>query len=389
MAFVGPIAAPIADLSDIRVMTTRVRHAEVYTVGVDDVVVTFVTDPDIEVATQLGGAEMVSSGPYHHVTFCDLEPATEYSLRINGVDSDSYCPVSVTTLVAPSGALLSRFATVNDVHFGERICGLIGSHHEAGPVFTRPTSMPAYPNLMNAAAIGEIQGANVDAVVVKGDLTSGGTRKEYDEFLNAYGVFGDQLHHVRGNHDTDKSMDVGDTAPFSVALPGVVLAVLDTSQFHKPNGDLDREQLAWLDALAADASEPVLVFGHHPMWDAVNDPRSDDFFGLVPDATEALCAVIARRNTIGGYFAGHTHRNRVLRFANARNVPIVEVASVKEYPGAWAEYRVYEGGYVQIGRRIAAPDAMHWSEATRHLYAGLYRDYALGRLTDRCFSFTR
>ena len=31
---------------------------------------------------------------------------------------------------------------------------------------------------------------------------------------------------------------------------------------------------------------------------------------------------------------------------------MVEVACVKDYPGAWAEYRVYDGGYTQIVRRI-------------------------------------
>ncbi|MFM8973957.1 MAG: hypothetical protein ACKOOG_15285 [Actinomycetota bacterium] len=69
-----------------------------------------------------------------------------------------------------------------------------------------------------------------------------------------------------------------------------------------------------------------------------------------------------------------------------RSVPIVEVACVKDYPGAWAEYRIHEGGYTQLTRRIAAPDAMDWTERTRGMFAGLYRDYALGALSDRCFT---
>ena len=93
-----------------------------------------------------------------------------------------------------------------------------------------------------------------------------------------------------------------------------------------------------------------------------------------------------RHQHVGGYFAGHTHRNRVRHFVGARNVPIVEVASTKEYPGAWAEYRIYEGGYVQIGWRASRPDALAWAERTRGLYAGLYREYALGSLADRCFT---
>ena len=51
---------------------------------------------------------------------------------------------------------------------------------------------------------------------------------------------------------------------------------------------------------------------------------------------------------------------------------------MKDYPGAWAEYRVHEGGYTQLVRRIATPAAMAWTEQTRSMFAGLYRDYALG-----------
>ena len=56
---------------------------------------------------------------------------------------------------------------------------------------------------------------------------------------------------------------------------------------------------------------------------------------------------------------------------------------MKDYPGAWAEYRVYEDGYVQLTRRIESPEAMAWTEKTRGMFAGLYRDYALGPLAAR------
>ena len=130
----------------------------------------------------------------------------------------------------------------------------------------------------------------------------------------------------------------------------------------------------------------MLVFGHHHPWDPASTERSETYFGINPDDSEALCAVIARREAIAGYFAGHTHRTRTRRFAAARNVPIVEIACVKDYPGAWAEYRVYEGGYVQLTRRIDAPAALAWTEKTRGMFAGLYRDYAFGRSADRCFA---
>jgi hypothetical protein len=147
-----------------------------------------------------------------------------------------------------------------------------------------------------------------------------------------------------------------------------------------------RAQLDWLDDVAGSATDAVLVFGHHHPWDPESAERNETYFGVNPDDSEALCALIDRHESIAGYFAGHTHRTRTRRFASARNVPIVEIACVKDYPGAWAEYRVYDGGYVQLTRRIDAPSAMEWTEKTRNMFAGLYRDYALGDLADRCFA---
>ena len=166
----------------------------------------------------------------------------------------------------------------------------------------------------------------------------------------------------------------------------MTLAVIDTVVPGSDRGRITPEQLERLDDVAADSTQPVLVFGHHHAWDPNSHTRSETYFGINPDDSDKLCAVIARREAIGGYFAGHTHRTRLRRFSQARNVPFVEIACVKDYPGAWAEYRVYEGGYVQLTHRIAAPKAMAWTEKTRGMFAGLYRDYALGGLADRCFS---
>jgi 3',5'-cyclic-AMP phosphodiesterase len=85
------------------------------------------------------------------------------------------------------------------------------------------------------------------------------------------------------------------------------------------------------------------------------------------------------------YTAGHTHRNRVCHVAATGAVPWAEVSATKDFPGAWAEYRVFEGGILQVFRRISAPEALAWSEKTRDLYAGLYEMYAFGALDDRCF----
>jgi hypothetical protein len=73
-------------------------------------------------------------------------------------------------------------------------------------------------------------------------------------------------------------------------------------------------------------------------------------------------------------------------------VPTVEVGCVKDFPGTWAEYRVHEGGVMQVVHRMSSPAALAWSERCRHLYAAYgvdYETYALGALSDRCFVFSR
>ncbi len=363
-----------------------VFNAELYTVGPDEVVVTFTTDSDAAVTTAVGERSVTTEGRLHHATVQGLEADTTYALRVDGVVPDRLCPAEVTTLALPSGSLRSCFATVNDVHFGEELCGLIGGESEVGPVFTTPAGQLPYPRLMNASVIADIAGGDFDAVLVKGDLTSQGTQQEYEQFLQAYGALGDRMHHVRGNHESYYSDDVANLGPQIVALDGVTNVLLDTAELRRVNGHLGHDQLQWLEAVCAASQQPVLIFGHHQLWDPASDERNENTFGVVPGASEAIIEIIGRHSHVGGYFAGHTHRNRVRRFSGARNVPIVEVASTKEYPGAWAEYRVYDGGYLQIGRRASAPEAMAWAERTRGLYAGLYRDYSLGALSDRCFA---
>ena len=77
--------------------------------------------------------------------------------------------------------------------------------------------------------------------------------------------------------------------------------------------------------------------------------------------------------------------------AASDGVPHIEVGCVKDFPGSWAEYRVYDGGITQVHHRISTPEALAWSERCRHLYQDFgidYETYALGGLEDRCFTIS-
>ena len=308
--------------------------------------------------------------------------------RYDDLPPDHECEVegfTFRTLPEP-GELLCTFATVNDVHFGEEVCGLIDGA-DVGPVFSVGPGEEPFPEVMNRGAVREIAALDPAHVVVKGDLTSNGTRAEYDAFRAAYEpAFAGRLTVVRGNHESYHRAPFAAEPWQEVELPGVLLVVLDTSLDGSPAGTVTAEQLERLDERAARADRPVLVFGHHHLGDPDSPEKADRTFGIDLDASAALLAVVARRPAVRGYFAGHTHRNRVRRFDPTGDVPWVEVACVKDYPGTWAEYRVHEGGIVQVAHRISSPDALAWTEKTRHMYHGLYRDYALGRIEDRCFA---
>ncbi len=133
--------------------------------------------------------------------------------------------------------------------------------------------------------------------------------------------------------------------------------------------------------------------GHHQQWiagtsaDPSESKRSDDYFGLHPDASDRLDDVCARRSSIVAYACGHTHRHRV-RTMTMSGISSIEVGCTKDFPGTWAEYRVFDGGIMQVVHRMSSPEALAWSEPCRGLYSDFdidYGAYALGELSDRCF----
>jgi 3',5'-cyclic AMP phosphodiesterase CpdA len=371
-------------------MLPRPVEPELMTVGVDEVVVTAESGPDTELVTRVGEHEVTTTGPHHLARFTDLEPDTEYELAVLDVDPHPFLPATVRTLARPDGRLLATVATANDVHFGEVRCGVTGdpAQDAKGPIFTAERGDPPYPLVMNHAVVDEMRALAPDAIVVKGDLTAIGSEEEYGAFLAAYGSLGDSMHHVRGNHDAmvDPTMAIEET-PYAIELDGVTLAVLDTVIPGTDSGTISRDQVQWLEDLATARSTPIVAFGHHPVFDVEHGLRTGrPYFGIQPDESDVLVDAFSRHDNLVGYSAGHTHRNRVRRFERARRVPFGEVGATKDFPGAWAEYRFYEGGYTHVVRRVAAPDAFDWAERTRAMYEGAYGVYALGALDDRCFT---
>ncbi|MCB9390426.1 MAG: metallophosphoesterase [Acidimicrobiia bacterium] len=288
-------------------------------------------------------------------------------------------------LKAPAGPMLSRFATANDVHIGEVECGRIDSmgDEQLGPVLRTAEGDEPYPELMNRTGAAAVLATAPDNVLINGDLTDSGTPDQYARLRRLWSGFGPRLNVVRGNHDADAYTDVVDQrAPYLITQPGLTVAVLDTVRPGEAGGTLREDQIDWLDALCQQSTEPVLVCGHHPLTHPGDDP-SQQAFNIPADVSEGLINLARRRDAFCAYTSGHTHRNAMRTRADLPNVAFIEVASLKDYPGVWGRYDVYESGMVFSVRRVLDPDALSWTERTRHMFAGTYGSYALGALGER------
>ena len=287
------------------------------------------------------GAELFVDGRV--VRLSGLTPASGYTMA----------GVSFTTL-PDLGALRCVFATANDVHFGETVCGHVAGADEVD-AFRVPEGATPYPEVMNAAVVADIATCDPVAVVVKGDLTDDGVDTDYARFLEVWGgAFRERLLHVRGNHDCFRGQQFASWRTQARVLDGVTLALIDTSREFQIGGSVGDDQLEWLDELGRSAHQPVVVLGHHPVWDPGREQRTDGTKWITPEDSARLVEIVSRHASISCYLAGHTHRNRVHRIGD---VPFVEVACVKDFPGGWAEYRVHEHGIAQVFHRASAPAA--------------------------------
>ena len=127
-----------------------IHDAELFTVGPDEVVVTFRTDDDREVETRVGDRSVVTSGPYHSARVLGLEPATAYPLAVDGVEPSVLLPGEVTTLRAARGRAARHVRDRQRRALRRGECGLLGTPEELGPVFRSEPGAEPYPEVMNA-----------------------------------------------------------------------------------------------------------------------------------------------------------------------------------------------------------------------------------------------
>ena len=382
-------------------LTWRASPAEDLTIEVGDGVARPPASPQAQLV--VGGARRARpldpawpAGP-GSVVVERLSPGTTYDVVAAGRGVPRFLAGRLRTLAVPGERLLCRFATVSDVHLGEARFGVLGRIHDAldGPARDGGAGPEPYPVRALRAAIDEAVAWGAELIVAKGDLTS---RTVPSEVRDAGRILAESpvpVEALLGNHDNEMGVDsrailekeglAVPWVPRARDLPGVRLVLVNTVQgdprYHR--GQLPPEMSRRAVQLAAESPGQAWVALHHP-------PELHRFPTVYPpgvpwgESRHFLDALVATKPA-ALVTCGHRHRNRRYDYG-----PIVvsEVGATKDYPGVWAGYKVYDGGLVQVVRRISRPDVISWTEATRRAMNGQWHRWSPGRLDDRCFAIS-
>ena len=340
-----------------------------------------------------------------------LEPGRQHrlSLEVTGGQPplpDPYFPESVETLPQPEARETASFATLNDLHFGElrfggvlEVDGELGADGPGSPSVRADETEVPYWRFMNEDAIDEINAAGVETTLIKGDIADRGLPEQFAAAAEAFARFRMPHHAFLGNHDhygrnvgleVDGYALLGQPrAPRSLELGGWRLVLVETAEPGEHHGALDEDRLFWLDEALAETREtaqPTLVLMHHHPVPPEHADTYPNNIGIRPQQSLQLFDLIGRHPQVRGVLLGHTHRNRVRRYAASGEIPYVEVNCTKDYPGGWAHYRLFEdGSFRQEVRRISSPRALQHSARCRDFFKGFYRIFSLGQLSERSF----
>lgn len=251
------------------------------------------TELRIAPADTVGPARTVWSDatqtPYHYAEFHGLEPGRRYRFEAHsngiraqsgthGISSRATAELTgrFTTLIPPPGRHLRTIALSNDIHYGERVSGLIVGTLPHG--YHQDRFLPPYPEIMLDAMLDDLHSCDraAETLLIAGDLTA--EANPYDtrilrERLDRWGALGSDYFVTRGNHDRSEyghdhwgeNFLPGRTAS-SHDIGGLRVIGLDTSRADSPGGVIDAEQFAELQTqLRDDPERPTIVFGHHPV----------------------------------------------------------------------------------------------------------------------------
>jgi 3',5'-cyclic AMP phosphodiesterase CpdA len=330
------------------------------------------------------------NGRHFRAVFSGLHADTAYTFQL-ALDGRILHSGEFKTLRPAPGDFIFRFATVNDIHIGEKIYGLIFlpclNLFPVTPGLKLDIDGEPFWKYTNETAIKELNKLDLDFVIVKGDVVTDHTeanirvaKEMLDTLKHPYRV-------LRGNHD--RAANTKDDF-FLQAFP----AATELQSFeHKGRGFIllddihpetgnTRFSARTIELFKKEMERmrhiPVFVFAHNPplrAFERAPDNRISEFL-----------EIIDTHPGVAGVFCGHTHGNKVaIRKRNGKQTLFVETAAPMDYPGGYNIYEVHAGGYVQTCVRPFCEKSARWHEKCEKAYYGLAASGLFGDISDRNF----
>lgn len=321
-------------------------NVELVTVSEDFAAVTWVTNIQTDTTVEWGTTEQLGeentvaeSVNYHMGKIEGLSQGIKYYYRVGsgGTQSDIS---SFTTLTDPGGDFELEFAVVAD------------SHYDVDGTNTASGSMNEDSVRLLSSTVAELNEINsLDFVITLGDLTNG-AESDYSGLVDTMDDLDVPWYPLLGNWEKDDanwenyySTYIKRTETYySVDYGSYHIVILDSAVEDQINGDLDEDQLTWLESdLDANMGVPTLIFMHH-MAD-----RTDDIFGIESDAQTRFVSILSTRPQVLSVHSGHIHQN--IR-STVGGIPNIAYASTVQYPIGYSIIRLYEEGYTQAFHKV-------------------------------------
>jgi len=314
---------------------------------------------------------------FHYIEIDSLIPGETYCYQVRSGEfvgeSTRFSPGKFTTIVPPSGEYLFTFATLNDMHVGEKTAGLIVINNRTlTPGFEWEDENNPYWKFSNEASVRQINQKNVAFTVVKGDISSDYKEKEFQDAKVILDRLASPYYPMRGNHDRVSSspqdyyktvFGITDTY-YSFDYKGFHFICLDSVNIGNGSPQIDDAQVSWLRAdLAANSNKKTFLFLHHAV-------TAQAFIWSIPaEDREELLSLLENSPQVIGVFSGHSHRSKVTKSERV-GIFFPETPASKEYPLGYSLYHVYTNGFIQLFYRASCTECLQWNSMTRQMFFG-------------------
>jgi DNA repair exonuclease SbcCD nuclease subunit len=204
---------------------------------------------------------------------------------------------------------LARIALLSDPHVTVGTNGLAGAYEKHFET-----------------AIAQVNEANVDIVLITGDLSNGGQADQLRGFVQRTKQFQAPVFYVPGNHDVGHKMNSGKTngfvtvervnayehlmgrSFFAKEQHGMHLIGLDASLF---GSGLERERDQWkfIEHEMAEAIDgPKIVFMHYPLFVKSAAEKGGGYWNIEPEPRERLLKLF-EQGKVTAVLTGHLHKS--------------------------------------------------------------------------------